>query len=186
MPDVVAAEIIEEGRTRSKPCAQDWRGRRRRVMWRGSTLNAPVRAPVDGTITNVSMQPGIYLAAGKPALALVHGASLRVEGYFEETKLPIIHTGDPASIWLMGVRDEIHGHVESIAGGVEDRERSGGEAQLANVNPAFTWVRLAQRIPVRIATDKVPAGVRLIPGQTATVEIHPRADGRIVHRSLPW
>ncbi|WJT00667.1 efflux RND transporter periplasmic adaptor subunit [Novosphingobium humi] len=187
MPDVVAAETIEEGRTKVETMRAGLaRAAAARDLARLNLERTAVRAPVDGTVTNVSMQPGIYLAAGKPALALVHGASLRVEGYFEETKLPIIHPGDPASVWLMGVRDEIRGHVESIAGGVEDRERSGGEAQLANVNPAFTWVRLAQRIPVRIAIDKVPAGVRLIPGQTATVEVHPRADGRIVHRSLPW
>jgi multidrug resistance efflux pump len=132
------------------------------------------------------LQPGIYLTAGKPALALVYGRSTRVEGYFEETKLPAIRIGDPVSIYLMGVADEITGHVQSIAGGVEDRERGGADGQLANVNPSFTWVRLAQRIPVRIAIDRVPANVRLIPGQTATVVIHPRNDGRSVHRSLPW
>ena len=145
-----------------------------------------VRAPVGGTVSNMSLQPGVYLTAGKPALALLYSQSLRVEGYFEETKLPAIRVGDPASVYLMGVRDEITGHVESIAGGVEDRERGGTDGQLANVNPSFTWVRLAQRIPVRIAVDKVPPGVRLIPGQTATVIVHPRNDGREVHRSLPW
>jgi multidrug resistance efflux pump len=134
----------------------------------------------------VSLQPGVYLTAGKPALALVYGRSTRVEGYFEETKLPAIRVGDPASIYLMGVADEIEGHVQSIAGGVEDRERAGTDGQLANVNPSFTWVRLAQRIPVRIAIDKIPANVRMIPGQTATVIVHPRDDGRRVHRSLPW
>jgi hypothetical protein len=136
-----------------------------------------VRAPVGGTVSNMSLQPGVYLTAGKPALALLGSQSLRVEGYFEETKLPAIRVGDPASVYLMGVRDEITGHVESIAGGVEDRERGGTDGQLANVNPSFTWVRLAQRIPVRIAVDKVPPGVRLIPGQTATVIIHPAMTG---------
>ena len=111
---------------------------------------------------------------------------MRVEGYFEETKLPAIRVGDPASIYLMGVADEIQGHVQSIAGGVEDRERAGADGQLANVNPTFTWVRLAQRIPVRITIDRVPSQVRMIPGQTATVIVHPRKDGRSVHRSLPW
>jgi len=86
----------------------------------------------------------------------------------------------------MGVADEIIGHVESIAAGVEDRERAGGDAQLANVNPSFTWVRLAQRIPVRIKIDKVPQNVRLIPGQTATVIVHARAGDAPVKRSLPW
>jgi len=144
-----------------------------------------VRAPVDGDDLKL-LVAAVYLAAGKAALALVYNRSMWVEGYFEETKLPAIKVGDPASIYLMGVADEIEGHVQSIAGGVEDRERAVGDGQLANVNPSFTWVRLAQRIPVRIAIDRIPAHVRMIPGQTATVVIHPREDGRKVHRSLPW
>ena len=63
---------------------------------------------------------------------------------------------------------------------------AGTDGQLANVNPSFTWVRLAQRIPVRITIDKIPPQVRMIPGQTATVVVHPRKDGRSAHRSLPW
>jgi multidrug resistance efflux pump len=145
-----------------------------------------VRATVDGTVTNVDLEPGVYLSAGKAAMALVSAKSLRVEGYFEETKLPAVNVGDPVSIYLMGVADEIHGHVESIAGGVEDRERTGSDSQLANVNPAFTWVRLAQRIPVRVAIDSVPPGVHLVPGQTASLEIHSRAGEVAVKRSLPW
>lgn len=187
MPDVLAAEQIEQGRAKVEELRA---GIRQAVATRHLAAfnlgRAVVRAPVGGTVSNLSLQPGVYLTAGKAALALLYSQSLRVEGYFEETKLPAIRVGDPASVYLMGVRDEITGHVESIAGGVEDRERAGGDGQLANVNPSFTWVRLAQRIPVRVAVDKVPAGVRLIPGQTATVIVHPRADGREVHRSLPW
>lgn len=187
MPDVVAVETTEEGAAKVETLrAAVAQAEAARDLARLNLQRTRVLAPVDGALTNVSMQPGIYLAAGKPALALVHGPSLRIEGYFEETKLPAIRVGDPASVWLMGVSDAVAGHVESIASGVEDRERAGGEAQLANVNPAFTWVRLAQRVPVRVAIDRVPAGLRLIPGQTATVVIHPRADGRQVHRSLPW
>lgn len=187
MPEIVAAEMTEQGEARVETLRATLGQAQAAVdLARLNLSRTQVRAPVDGSVTNVSMQPGIYLAAGKSALALVHGQSLRVEGYFEETKVPAIRIGDPASVYLMGVADEIRGHVESIAAGVEDRERSGGDAQLANVNPSFTWVRLAQRIPVRIAIDKVPAGVHLIPGQTATIVIHPRSDGRQVHRSLPW
>jgi multidrug resistance efflux pump len=134
----------------------------------------------------MTLQPGVYLTAGKPALALVYDKSLRVEGYFEETKLQAVHVGDPASIRLMGVDEEIHGRVESIEAGVEDRERAGGEAQLANVNPTFTWVRLAQRIPVRIAITEVPPHVKLVAGQTATVEVHPRPGEPAPRRALPW
>ena len=145
-----------------------------------------VRATVNGTISNLSLRPGDYVSAGTAKVALIDTDSLRVEGYFEETKLPAIRVGDRASVYLMGIADEVEGHVQSIAGGVEDRERAGADGQLANVNPSFTWVRLAQRIPVRIAIDKIPRNVRMIPGQTVTVIVHPRKDGREIHRSLPW
>lgn len=187
MPEVIAAETIEQGRARVDELrSAAGQAAATRDLARFNLGRTLVRAPVDGVISNVSLQPGVYLTAGRPALALVYNRSMRVEGYFEETKLPAIRVGDPASIYLMGVADEIRGHVQSIAGGVEDRERAGSDGQLANVNPTFTWVRLAQRIPVRIAIDRVPANVRIIPGQTATVIVHPRDDGRSVHRSLPW
>ena len=187
MTDVIAAEAIEQGRARVEELrAAIGQAIAARDLARFNLERTIVRAPVDGTVSNVSLQPGVYLTAGKPALALVYTRSMRVEGYFEETKLPAIRVGDPASVYLMGVADEIKGHVESIAGGVEDRERAGADGQLANVNPSFTWVRLAQRIPVRIAIDAIPANVRMVPGQTATVVVHPRDDGRAVRRSLPW
>ncbi|MDE1915248.1 MAG: efflux RND transporter periplasmic adaptor subunit [Sphingomonadales bacterium] len=187
MTDVVAAEAIEEGQAHVDALrAALAQAQAARDLARVNLARTQVRAPVDGIVTNLNLQPGLWLAAGKPALALVYDHSLRAEGYFEETKLPVVRVGDPASVYVMGLADEVRGHVESIAGGVEDRERSGSDAQLANVNPSFTWVRLAQRIPVRIAIDHVPAGVQLLSGQTVTVVIHPRADGRAIHRSLPW
>ncbi|WP_454884328.1 efflux RND transporter periplasmic adaptor subunit [Sphingomonas oryzagri] len=187
MPDVVAQEAIEQGTARvGQLRASLQQAIAARDLAAFNLQRTELRAPVDGTITNMDLQPGLYLTAGKAAFALVYDRSLRVEGYFEETKLPAIHVGDPASIYLMGIADEIHGHVESIAGAVEDRERGGGEAQLANVNPSFTWVRLAQRIPVRVVIDRIPPGVRLVPGQTATVEVHARPGEVRVRRSLPW
>ncbi|AHI68114.1 efflux RND transporter periplasmic adaptor subunit [Burkholderia thailandensis] len=187
LPDVVATESTEQGATRvEKLRAAVAQARAARDLAALNLERTRVRAPVDGTVTNVGLLPGVYLSAGKGAMALVNDRSLRVEGYFEETKLPAIHVGDPASVYLMGIASEIRGHVQSIAGGVEDRERAGGAAQLANVNPAFTWVRLAQRIPVRVAIDSVPPGLRLVPGQTASVEIHARAGDVTVRRSLPW
>lgn len=187
MPEVLATEVIEQGKAKVDGLQTSLgQAVAARNLARLNLERTSIRAPVDGTVTNMSLQAGIYLNAGEAAVALVYGRSLRVEGYFEETKLPAIHVGDPASVYLMGVADEIRGHVDSIAGGIEDRERSGSDAQLANVNPSFTWVRLAQRIPVRIAIDNVPANVRLIPGQTATVIVHARAGAASVHRSLPW
>jgi RND family efflux transporter MFP subunit len=132
-----------------------------------------VRASVNGTITNMDLRPGTYVTAGKGVMALVDADTLRVEGYFEETKLSRIHIGDPVSIRLMGDNTRLTGHVESIAAGIEDRDRTAGTNLLANVNPTFNWVRLAQRVPVRIALDNVPPNTVLVSGRTATVEIHP-------------
>lgn len=132
-----------------------------------------VRASVNGPITNFDLQPGNYVTAGKGVAALIDQDSLHVDGYFEETKLPLIHVGDKAVVHMMGEDQAILGHVESVAGGIEDRDRSSGSNLLADVNPTFSWVRLAQRIPVRIALDQVPSGVRLVAGRTSTVVINP-------------
>lgn len=132
---------------------------------------AQISAPVNGIITNFDLRPGDYVTAGHPVTALVDTDSLRIDAYFEETRLARIHVGDPVRIRLMGITERPTGHVESIAGGIEDRERQSGANLLANVNPTFDWVRLAQRIPIRIALDPVPAGVQVIPGRTATVDV---------------
>jgi RND family efflux transporter MFP subunit len=134
-----------------------------------------VRASVSGTVTNLALRPGDYVAAGHAVLALVDSDSLRVEGYFEETKLPRIHVGDAVAIRLMGQSQTLSGRVQSVASAVEDRERSAGTGLVANINPSFTWVRLAQRVPVRIELGEVPEGVRLVAGLTATVEVQPSA-----------
>jgi multidrug resistance efflux pump len=135
-----------------------------------------VRASVNGRITNMDLQPGAYVTVGRGVMALIDEDTLRVEGYFEETKLPRIHVNDKATIRLIGEKSLLSGHVESIAGGIEDRERTAGTSLLANVNPTFSWVRLAQRIPVRIALDLLPVGINLVSGRTATVAIVARHD----------
>jgi len=140
-----------------------------------------VHAPVNGFVTNFDMRPGDYVDAGKPLFALIDSDSFHVDGYFEETKLPRIKIGDPARVYLVGESAVIEGHVESIAGGIADRERQGSADLLANVNPTFSWVRLAQRVPVRIALDHVPAGVRLVTGRTATVVVLPA--GQAAHQA---
>jgi len=134
-----------------------------------------VVSAVDGIVTNLDLREGSYATAARPVMALIDRNTFYVEGYFEETKLPAIQTGDPVEVTLMGTRQPIRGHVESFAEGITDRDRSTGANMLPNVNPTFNWVRLAQRIPVRIAIDRVPAGVRLVAGQTATVEVLPAA-----------
>ncbi|WP_241244848.1 HlyD family secretion protein [Burkholderia ambifaria] len=138
-----------------------------------------VVAPVDGIAANVELRPGDYLSAGHAAFGIADESSLHVDGYFEETKLEQIRIGDQVSIELMGSNRRLEGHVQSVAPGIEDRERAQSGGLLANINPTFNWVRLAQRIPVRIHIDHAPADIRLIAGRTATVIIHPgsgRAD----------
>jgi multidrug resistance efflux pump len=131
---------------------------------------AQVRAPVDGLVTNLDMRGGSYAQAGRAALALVDARSFYVEGYFEETKLPRIHVGDRVRVTPMGGA-RLEGTVESIAAGIADRDRSTGSNLLPSVNPTFNWVRLAQRIPVRVKLDPLQPGTRLVAGETVTVQV---------------
>ncbi|HVJ51725.1 MAG TPA: HlyD family secretion protein [Aliidongia sp.] len=143
-------------------------------------VRTEVKATVNGVVDDLNLRPGDYFTAGRAALTLVDENSLYVVGYFEETKLPRIQLGDPARVQLMGEERILKGHVESIAPAIEDRERTPDANLLPNINPTFNWVRLAQRIPVRIAIDESPEDVLLIMGRTATVEILPpaRADAK--------
>jgi RND family efflux transporter MFP subunit len=133
-----------------------------------------VKASVNGILTNFSLRPGDYVHTGQAVAALVDTDSFFVEGYFEETKIPRIHPSDHALVRLMGSPHVMHGHVVGFAGGVVYPDRSVAPDLLPMVNPSFTWVRLAQRIPVRVDLDEVPPGERLIAGRTATVVILPR------------
>ena len=126
-----------------------------------------VRASTDGIVTNLDLHAGDYLQPGAQALALIDTGSLRIEGYFEETKLGCITEGDAAVARLMGDARDVRGHVETIAAGIADDQRSSTHNLLPAVAPTYTWVRLAQRIPVRIRIDDAPADTRLIVGRTA-------------------
>jgi multidrug resistance efflux pump len=130
-----------------------------------------VRSPVNGYVTNLLLRTGDYATIGKVALTLVDADAFWVSGYFEETKLSRIREGAPALIRLMGQDEPLQGHVESVARGITDPNAAAGGEGLANVNPNFTWVRLAQRIPVRLRIDRIPDGVRLSAGMTCTVTI---------------
>jgi multidrug resistance efflux pump len=132
-----------------------------------------VHASVNGVVTNLDLHPGDFLAPGAQAMALVDDDSLRVEGYFEETKLRHIRIGDKARIRLMGDEHDLEGHVDSIAAGIADDQRGDSRNLLPTVQPTFAWVRLAQRIPVRIHIDRMPVGEQLIAGRTATITILP-------------
>ena len=128
-------------------------------------------APVNGWVTNLSAQLGDYAAVGVRDISLVNADSFWVDGYFEESAIARIHAGDAARIKLMGYHTPLMGHVQGIARGIQVANAQSDAYGLAAVNPIFTWIRLAQRVPVRVAIDRVPAGVTLVAGMTATVEI---------------
>ncbi|CAI8739247.1 efflux RND transporter periplasmic adaptor subunit [Pseudomonas sp. IT-P291] len=130
-----------------------------------------IRSPVDGYVNDRAPRAQEFISAGRPVLSVVDSNSFHIDGYFEETKLNGIHIGQSVDIRVIGDNARLRGHVESIVAGIEDRDRTSGNNLLPNVNPAFSWVRLAQRIPVRIAFDDVPDDFRMIAGRTATVSI---------------
>lgn len=183
--DLVAAETHEQNLARVETAqaalAQAMSGRD------GAALNLKrtrVLASVNGVVTNLDLHPGDYVGAGSQAMALIDADSLRVEGYFEETKLGLICVGAPVTVRLMGEARDLHGRVDSIAFGINDDSRSNAGNLLPSVEPTFSWVRLAQRIPVRVRLEKVPAGMRLISGRTATVTVRPHdgaKDGECRH-----
>ncbi|HEY0334825.1 MAG TPA: HlyD family secretion protein [Stenotrophomonas sp.] len=135
-----------------------------------------VRAPVDGYVTNLDVRVGDYANAGAARVALIDQHSYWINGYFEETKLQALHVGDPVEVRLMSGGAQLEGSIDSIARGITDSDNAAGGDLLANVDPTFNWVRLAQRIPVRIRidADHLPPGTVLAAGMTATVVVHPR------------
>ncbi|PRD13865.1 biotin/lipoyl-binding protein [Pantoea coffeiphila] len=133
--------------------------------------HATVRAPVTGYVTHLRLRPGDYATAGETKVAIVDAKSFWVVGYFEETKLRHIRVGSSAQISLMGFDPLISGHVESIGRGIGDSNDETGALGLPDVNPTFNWVRLAQRVPVRIQLDTLPAGIELVAGLSASILI---------------
>jgi multidrug resistance efflux pump len=134
-----------------------------------------VTSPVNGYVTNLQLRVGDYASKGTRNVSIVDTDSFWISGNFEETKLGRIRVGDPAVAELLGYAEPVVGHVDSIARGINTPNSAPGSLGLASVNPVFTWVRLAQRIPVRIHIDRVPASVHLAVGLTATVSVGPDA-----------
>jgi multidrug resistance efflux pump len=139
-----------------------------------------ILSPVDGYVTNLLAQLGDFVNAGVNTISLVDANSFWVDGYFEETNLAPIRVGDPAQVKLMGYSQIMRGHVDSIARAINVANAQAAGQGVANVNPIFTWVRLAQRIPVRIHIDEVPPGIVLSAGMTATVDIEDRGRARAI------
>ena len=132
-----------------------------------------IRSPVNGYVTNLVLRIGDYATPGQTKMTLVDSDSFWVVGYFEETKLSGIHEGDYAHVRLMGWHPEVAGHVLSFSRAIANDNTNPNFQGLADVNPIFTWVRLAQRIPVRIHIDHIPDKVKIVAGQTCTIVLGP-------------
>lgn len=144
-----------------------------------------VRSPVNGYVTNLLMRVGDFAHQGGANISVIDTDSYWIDGYFEETKLARVCIGDRVEAKLMGYAEPILGHVASVTRGIGVSDAAGGTQGLPNVNPVFTWVRLAQRVPVRIAIDHVPSGIPLVSGLSATVTIEEEAAGADGH-SWPY
>ncbi|MGH6882102.1 MAG: HlyD family secretion protein [Hypericibacter sp.] len=115
----------------------------------------------------------LHRLAFDKSITVVNSDSFWIDGYFLETNLEQIHDGDPVTIKLMGFSQTLRGHVDSVARGIDVANAQRDSSGFASVNPIFTWVRITQRVPVRIHIDQVPEGVRLVADMTATVQIDP-------------
>jgi RND family efflux transporter MFP subunit len=136
-----------------------------------------VRSPVNGIVTNLLLREGDYAHQGATNVSIIDTDSYWVDGYFEETKLARLCVGDRAEAKLMGYSAPLIGHIATVTRGVSVSNAAAATQGLPNVDPVYTWVRLAQRVPLRIAIDNVPPGVPLVPGLTATVTIRDGKDG---------
>ncbi|AHK70728.1 efflux RND transporter periplasmic adaptor subunit [Gluconobacter oxydans] len=141
-----------------------------------------VRSSIDGIVTNLIMRPGDFATAGVVNIHIIDTSSYWVDGYFEETKVHDLDEGDLVRMDLMGYHDPLFGHVESITRGIASNNALVNKQGLPEVDPVYTWVRLAQRIPVRVKIDKIPDDLTLAAGMTATVTVVSE-EGNRRHRS---
>ncbi|WP_342244828.1 HlyD family secretion protein [Pseudomonas sp. OTU5201] len=171
-PQAISAELRENALITAEVARAEFREAQAELKVAELNLaRSELRAPRNGQVTNLRLAQGNYVSAGQPVMALVDDGSFYVQAYFEETKLPRIKVGAPVKVWLMSAGEPLAGKVESISRGITDRNAIPDTQLLANVEPTFNWVRLAQRIPVRIKLDKVPEDVILSAGMTASVTV---------------
>ena len=171
-PQAISAELRENAQINAAVARGELRQAQADVKAAAINLaRSQLKAPRDGHITNLRLAEGNYVNAGQPVMALIDDSTFYVQAYFEETKLPCIRVGDPVKVWLMSAGEPMQGHVESISRGITDRNANPDSQLLAEVEPTFNWVRLAQRIPVRIKLDQIPEGVTLSAGMTASVQV---------------
>lgn len=183
--DIVSQENVQQTSGAAAVAAADYRGASAALdLAKLNLARSTIRSPVDGYVTNLRLRPGDYATAGVTKIAVLDSASFWITGYFEETKLRHIRVGSPAQITLMGFDQPVSGHVESIGRGIDNGNDAPGHLGLPSVEATFSWVRLAQRIPVRIHIDRVPPGVELAAGMTASVAVGPAIAGKAVESRL--
>mgnify|MGYP002376333689 FL=1 len=149
-----------------------------------------IRAPADGWVTNLNVYTGEFITRGSTAVALVKQNSFYVQAYMEETKLEGVRPGFRVEITPLGSNNVLHGTVDSVSAGVTNASSTRDDKGMATVDSNLEWVRLAQRVPVRIRLDKQPGN--LYPsGTTATVVVtgerdrdrsHESAFNKLMHR----
>ncbi|WDY59169.1 efflux RND transporter periplasmic adaptor subunit [Pseudomonas sp. PSKL.D1] len=172
-PEAISAELRENAQINAAIARGELQEAKAQLeVAKINLARSEVRAPRDGHITNLRLAQGNYVNTGESVMALVDDATFYIQAYFEETKLPRIRVGDSVKVWLMGAGEAMQGHVQSIGRGITDSNSNPDSQLLPEVEPTFNWVRLAQRIPVRIRLDQIPEGVHLSAGMTASVQVH--------------
>ncbi len=178
--DQAEAELAQAQANRGLPGPDNARLREARAQLETAELNlgfTEMRASVDGMVSNLNIRLGSQAVANQPFMALIDQNSFRIDAYFRETMIADFKPGDPALITLMSNDDQpLRGHVDSIGWGISSDDGSTGQNLLPVVNPTFQWIRLAQRLPVRVQIDDIPDGIELRVGQTASVLVQTDGD----------
>ncbi len=134
-----------------------------------------IRAPADGFVTNMNLKKNTMVAQGQPFALFVDASSFRVDAYFQETKLRHIEIGDRVAVTIMGHRHrELEGEVESMGYAINPpriADTDGSANLVPTIAPTFEWIRLAQRVPVRIRLKNVPEDLHLVSGMTASIAV---------------
>lgn len=176
-PQAISAEVRENAQISAQIARAEYHEAQAAVKQAQLNLTrSQLYATRNGQITNLQLAQGNYVKSGQSVMALVDEESFYVQAYFEETKLPRIKIGDEVEVWLMSADEPLKGQVQSVSRGITDRNSNPDGQLLANVEPTFNWVRLAQRIPVRIKLEKLPEGLALSAGMTASVKVLGRAE----------
>lgn len=173
--DAISREQLQQANTKASEARANYQAAQARLKEARLNLKrTTLTAPRDGYVTHLLLSQGDFAKRGQSAITLVDSHSFHVVAYFKETKLAKLRIGEPVTVKLMAGWPAMKGHITSISHGIAVNNNNSGERNLAQVSPTFQWVRLAQRVPVRIQLDHVPANVHLSVGMTCTVTAHPQ------------